>query len=237
MRMRELELRSGVGRETIRYYMREGLLPQPERLGRTSALYTQAHVDRLLTIRRLQDERFLPLSVIKSVLNADVPPPALNTAFPDIARAVAQALMPDGGAPVAVAVLAEQIGVPVDYILDYERIGMVRIDRTDALAPTLSALDGWLLRRIFALGQAGFSRGRGFGPEAYRFYMDLIDWMTAEEVRLFFRHMPGQATDAEAVRAGIEGIRIMNEIIGALRMRGLLQRLSLWRQGDEVAGG
>ena len=31
MKMKELEDRSGIGRETIRYYIREGLLPEPER--------------------------------------------------------------------------------------------------------------------------------------------------------------------------------------------------------------
>lgn len=40
MRMRELEARSGVGRETIRCYIREGLLPEPARAARNSASYT-----------------------------------------------------------------------------------------------------------------------------------------------------------------------------------------------------
>ena len=39
MRMRDLERATGVGRETIRFYIREGLLPEPERPGRNVAWY------------------------------------------------------------------------------------------------------------------------------------------------------------------------------------------------------
>lgn len=51
MRMRELEKRTGVGRETIRYYIREGLLPEPDRASRNSASYTDDHVARLKAIK------------------------------------------------------------------------------------------------------------------------------------------------------------------------------------------
>jgi len=40
MRMRELEVKTGVSRETIRYYIREGIVPEPERpieFGRSSS--------------------------------------------------------------------------------------------------------------------------------------------------------------------------------------------------------
>ena len=56
MRMRELEKASGVGRETIRYYIREGLLPEPTRASRNSAFYSESHVARLRAIKRLQDD-------------------------------------------------------------------------------------------------------------------------------------------------------------------------------------
>ena len=39
MKMKELERETGVGRETIRFYIREGLLPEPERPKRNVAAY------------------------------------------------------------------------------------------------------------------------------------------------------------------------------------------------------
>ncbi len=68
MRMAELSKRSGVSRETIHFYLREGLLPPPRKVGRNMAWYDESHVETLALIKRLQHEKFLPLSVIKKVL-------------------------------------------------------------------------------------------------------------------------------------------------------------------------
>ena len=68
MRMAELSRRSGVSRETIHFYLREGLLPPPRKVGRNMAWYDDSHVETLALIKRLQHEKFLPLSVIKKVL-------------------------------------------------------------------------------------------------------------------------------------------------------------------------
>ena len=85
MRMRELESRSGVGRETIRFYLREGLLPEPARAARNSASYSEAHVERLALIKRLQEERFLPLAVIRGLIDGDATAPWLDApAFPGL---------------------------------------------------------------------------------------------------------------------------------------------------------
>jgi len=48
---------SGLGVDTIRYYQRLGLLDPPVRHGRR-ALYSTAHLDRLIEIRQLADEGF-----------------------------------------------------------------------------------------------------------------------------------------------------------------------------------
>ena len=44
LKMRDLERETGVGREAIRFYLREGLLPEPTRPARNVAHYTQEHV-------------------------------------------------------------------------------------------------------------------------------------------------------------------------------------------------
>jgi DNA-binding transcriptional MerR regulator len=66
----ELAARSGVPRETIHFYLREGLLPRPQKGGRTVAFYTEAHLERLLLVRRLREEKYLPLAVIRRLLDA-----------------------------------------------------------------------------------------------------------------------------------------------------------------------
>jgi DNA-binding transcriptional MerR regulator/tetratricopeptide (TPR) repeat protein len=70
MRMAELCTRSGVARETIHFYLREGLLPRPRKGGRTVAYYDEQHLERLRTIRRLREEKYLPLAVIRRLLDS-----------------------------------------------------------------------------------------------------------------------------------------------------------------------
>ena len=55
LRMRDLVRESGLPRETIHFYRQQGLLPEPVKTGRNTALYTQEHVERLRRIRELQE--------------------------------------------------------------------------------------------------------------------------------------------------------------------------------------
>ena len=70
IKMKELESRSGVGREAIRFYIREGMIPQPDKPKRNVAYYNDTHVKRLRAIRHLQQERQMSLARIKSILDS-----------------------------------------------------------------------------------------------------------------------------------------------------------------------
>ena len=61
---------TGASRQTIHYYLREGLLPKPRKTNSNQAEYDQMHVDRILLIKDLKDRFFLPLSVIKEVIGS-----------------------------------------------------------------------------------------------------------------------------------------------------------------------
>ena len=74
LKMSELADRSGVSAGTIKHYLREGLLGEGEDIVRTSrnmAYYPPEYVDRLRLIKRLQEDRFMPLRVIREVMAAD----------------------------------------------------------------------------------------------------------------------------------------------------------------------
>ncbi len=55
MRISELSAQTGVTVPTIKYYLREGLLPEGERSAPTQAAYGEKHVERLRVIRALLD--------------------------------------------------------------------------------------------------------------------------------------------------------------------------------------
>ena len=69
LRMGELAEASGVPAPTIKHYLREGLLPEGVKTSRNMAYYPPEFVDRIRLIKRLQEERFMPLRAIKEVLD------------------------------------------------------------------------------------------------------------------------------------------------------------------------
>ena len=71
LKMQELAERSGVSAGTIKHYLREGLLPEPMRTSRNMAYYPEEFVERIRLIKRLQEERFMPLKLIRQVIDED----------------------------------------------------------------------------------------------------------------------------------------------------------------------
>ena len=69
MKMRDLVKRTGVSKEMIHYFTREGLLPDIEKTSPNQAVYNEEHVERLRLIKNLQEKHFLPIPLIKKIIN------------------------------------------------------------------------------------------------------------------------------------------------------------------------
>ena len=74
MRISELAAAAGVAVPTIKYYLREGLLPEGVRTAATQAEYGPRHVDRLRVIRALVAAGVSVAEIRKVVTALDVPP-------------------------------------------------------------------------------------------------------------------------------------------------------------------
>ncbi|MFI9648158.1 MerR family transcriptional regulator [Streptomyces sp. NPDC052040] len=70
MRLSELSRRSGVSVTTIKYYLREGLLPPGRQLSATQAEYDDGHLRRLRLVRALTGLRGLSVSTTRDLLGA-----------------------------------------------------------------------------------------------------------------------------------------------------------------------
>ncbi len=68
LKMSKFARRSGVPVPTVKHYLREGLLPPPVRTSRNMAYYDAALIPRVRAIKTLQQTLFLPLKVIRSLL-------------------------------------------------------------------------------------------------------------------------------------------------------------------------
>jgi len=75
VRISELSRESGVPTATIKYYLREGLLPPGERTSATQARYDAGHLARLRLIRALVGPARLSLATVRRVLETIDRPP------------------------------------------------------------------------------------------------------------------------------------------------------------------
>ena len=70
MRLAELCAETGVPPATVKYYLREGLLPVGERVSATRAEYGLAHVERLRLIRALVEGADVSIDGVRRIVEA-----------------------------------------------------------------------------------------------------------------------------------------------------------------------
>ena len=184
MKMKELEAETGIGRETIRYYIREGLLPEPERPKRNVASYGPEHVARLKLIRRLQQERHLPLSIIKSIVMSETAAPARGFEALIGLEVAMGPLLNDGRnlAPKMLADVARDTGLTSDEIRQFAAIGMINIDRRDG-AEWLNQRNVRLMEIIAQTRVDGYTPEIGYTVDSYGIYPQMIE-LLARRCRL-----------------------------------------------------
>jgi DNA-binding transcriptional MerR regulator len=68
MKISQLVKRTGVPKETIHFYIREGLLRKPRKSGVNSAEYNETYVDQVQLIKDLRDNYYLPIPEIKKIV-------------------------------------------------------------------------------------------------------------------------------------------------------------------------
>ena len=215
MKMRELEQRSGVGRETIRYYIRLGLLPEPARPKPNVADYDGEHVRRLSVIKRLQAERYLPLSFIKTVL--DRPTSGEIEAVPGLEATLTASLgLAGGGASLAEA--PDQSGLTADELEVLIRDGVV-----EASGGALSALDLAIAKTWGRVKSSGYDPDAGFFAEDAAIYVQVLEPLARREIERFYGRLTGSGTAEDFARLGQAGIEVINELIALIRTRILLK--------------
>jgi DNA-binding transcriptional MerR regulator len=224
LKMRDLERATGVTREAIRFYIREGLLPEPVRPAKNVAYYDESFVERIKLIKDLQLQRFLPLHVIKSIIGGDQPPPPgeVEALLALDGRIAPQPSDAAPAPPERLSALAERVGLPVRELQEMAGTGAVEIVTRDG--------DQWLegasvrVAELWSRARAdGFTAERGFGAENLAVYVDMVRWLAREELRMFSRGIVGPLDREETVRMAEAGIAFGNELLAVLRRETLLR--------------
>lgn len=70
LKIGQMAKKAGVSAPTIKHYVNEGLLPKPVKTSKNMAYYDESCIERIRLIKRIQKERFLPLDVIKRIIDS-----------------------------------------------------------------------------------------------------------------------------------------------------------------------
>jgi len=222
LKMSELAERSGVSPGTIRYYLREGLLGDGEDIVRTSrnmAYYPPDYVERIALIKRLQEERFMPLRVIRGALQADPSRVRALIELEDriLERALASA---EERSRLSRRTVQERYGVPRNVLERLSEIGV--------LTPNQRGYDKDDVKIIEAIANfraGGYDETLGFTVYDTLRYREALEPLVQEEVRALLDRLAGEVDVDRAMEIVAAGTEPLRELIGAMHSKLLLAEL------------
>jgi DNA-binding transcriptional MerR regulator len=203
LKMSELAERSGVSAGTIKHYLREGLLGQDDDVVRTSrnmAYYPPDYVERIRTIKRLQEERFMPLRAIKDALER-------AAADRDAQR-------------MSVAEARRRYEIPQNALDRLKDIGV--------LTPTAKGYDSDDIKIVEAISRfraGGYDEALGFTVYDTLRYQEALAPLVSEEVRVLLERVAGEVSVDRAVEIIASGAEPLRDLIGAMHSKLLLAEL------------
>ncbi len=224
MKMRELERRTGVNRETIRVYLRHGLLTEPLRPKANVADYSEEHVRGIFAIRQLQKDKRLPLRQIKRAVDGDASAmPTDASQFSQLDSLIAgragidEALLP-------LAAVQARHPKAGDDIRRLEKIGAIkRIRRRDGFY--LSRIDAQLVSLWGDMRAAGFTEELGFTPEVCKLHVEAAQALAHEELKIFLAHLSGQRHEDPAADMAQAALTHLLSFFGLIRVKTVLDDL------------
>lgn len=225
MKMRDLEAKTGLSRESIRFYIREGLLPEPDRPRRNVATYSEAHVRAIETIRSLQKDPHLTLGMIKRLMQGE--PVSISTMAGyshNFGALLAHRLKPPSqGDAIPVAQLIQRQPLAKRYIEAFARNGFIDKIIVDG-EECLDSIDArivsiWVDARI----NGGFEEALGFGPHGIVPFFEAMGALAETVIASFIDQIRNRLDEAAAARLAQAGIEVSNAILPLLFTRAMFR--------------
>jgi DNA-binding transcriptional MerR regulator len=221
LKMSELAERSGVSAGTIKHYLREGLLGSDDDVLRTSrnmAYYPEEFVERIRLIKRLQEERFMPLRVIRELMSEDPQRAARMIELED--RILERAIEAGETGRVSRTRVRETYDLP--------RNVLERLEELQVLTPSARGYDAddvAIIEAISRFRAGGYEQAIGFTVYDTLRYREALAPLVEEEVRVLLERLAGGVEVERAVEIISSGAEPLRELIGAMHSKLLLAAL------------
>lgn len=228
LRMGELSEASGVPAATIKHYLREGLLPAPVKTSRNSAWYAPEYVDRIKLIKRLQEERYLPLEVIRRILENE--PDRVEARLELGETLIERSRAITGSRGITRRQAVERLDLPEDVLDGFERIGAIEPQETKR-GVRYSQPDAEFLAAISEFRRSGYGEALGFTIYDALIYMRHLEALARDEVDVISEKLPGRLTADEAADLIESGHGPMRDLLSAMHVKLLIAELRRRQDG------
>ena len=218
LKMKELAEASGVSAGTIKHYLREGLLPEPVKTSRNMAYYPPEFVERIRLIKKLQEERFMPLKLIKSVLEKD---PDRARALVELEDRILERARQNDQRRISAAELRKRCGVPQE-VLD-------RLAELEVIMPSRRGYGPRDVEIVEAIGRfraGGYDERIGFTVYDTLRYKEALEALVEEEVQVLTDRLAGEMDPDRAMELIEAGVEPLNDLIAAMHQKLLLAELT-----------
>ena len=222
LKMSQLAEASGVSSGTIKHYLREGLLPEPVKTSRNMAYYPSDFVERIRLIKQLQEERFMPLKVIKRMLDDD---PERTRALIELEDRVIERAMAGEEARVSAAELRKRFDIPKD-VLD-------KLAELEVLTPNsrgYSNSDVKIVEAIVRFRAGGYDERIGFTVYDTLRYKSALEQLVKEEVDVLMSRLARDMDPDRAVAVIEAGAEPLQDLISALHSKLLVGEMKRQRE-------
>jgi DNA-binding transcriptional MerR regulator len=226
LKISELAERSEVPVATVRHYLREGLLPEPVKTSRNMAYYPPEFVERIRLIKQLQEERFMPLRVIRDLLERETVDPERLPAMIELEDRILERALAEERERIPADEVKRRYDVPDEVLERLAKLGVLTPD-----GGGYSPSDVRVVEAISRFRAGGYDESLGFTVYDTLRYKEALQGLVAQEVEVLLSRLPGDVDTDRAIEIIEAGIGPLNELISALHTKLLVAELERQRGG------
>jgi len=220
LKISELAEQADVPVATVRHYLREGLLPEPVKTSRNMAYYPPQFVERIRLIKQLQEERFMPLRVIRDLLERGEAEPERLRAMIELEDRILDRALAGERQRVPAAEVEARYELPGEVLERMAEVGVLSPD-TDGYSPS----DVRIIEAVGRFRAGGYDESLGFTVYDTLRYKRALEPLVEEEVRVLTERLAGDLDPERAMEIVEAGIGPLNDLIGALHTKLVVARL------------
>ncbi len=227
LKISELASEAGSPVSTIRHYINEGLIRGPRKKSRNMAYYSREDIPKISLIKKLQDEAFLPLRLIKKIFRSQ---PKLSFHEYSVIVEVRKKLQEDS------SLLPKMVTIPLSRILKnllLTKEDILRLEQEGVVSPEekdgekhFNEVDFRVIKSLSDCRAAGMSEGMGFSVEDAMPYLSMMNDLVDREAVIFAGRMTPESSAHDIAEMVRKWLPAVDEVICSLHHKYMVAKLT-----------